>query len=167
MDATQKKTSLRMIPYGLYLLTAEASDGKIACSTINFVTQTSFEPPLIVAGVKNDSLAHSIIKDNGVFALNILGKDQKNEAYTFFKHVEPEGQTLGGLPFTRGKSGSPVFESCPAYIECELVDTVEKGDHSIFVGEVVNASVNKSPEGRIDEATLWMMDLGKKVYYGG
>jgi len=61
-DATQKKTSLRMTPCGLYLLTAETSDGKTACSTINFVTQTSFEPPLIVAGVKNDSLAHSIIK---------------------------------------------------------------------------------------------------------
>ena len=42
MDATVKKTTLRMIPYGLYVLTAESADGRVAAATINFVTQTSF-----------------------------------------------------------------------------------------------------------------------------
>ena len=44
---------------------------------------------------------------------------------------------------------------------------MEKGDHSLFVGEVVDAGVTKQPEGRADDATLWLKDLGEKVFYGG
>ena len=48
-----------------------------------------------------------------------------------------------------------------------MVDTIEKGDHSIFVGKVVNAGVHKVPAGRPDDATLTLRDLGEKVFYGG
>ncbi|HUC99284.1 MAG TPA: flavin reductase family protein, partial [Candidatus Polarisedimenticolaceae bacterium] len=65
MDKENKKTALRMIPYGLYVLTGEGKDGKIAASTVNWVTQTAFEPPLVVVGVKADSGAHAIIKQSG------------------------------------------------------------------------------------------------------
>ena len=44
---------------------------------------------------------------------------------------------------------------------------MEMGDHSIFVGKVVDAGVGKAPEGRADDATLWLKDLGDKVFYGG
>jgi len=48
-----------------------------------------------------------------------------------------------------------------------LVDTVERGDHSIFVGEVVDAGLTQEIGGRPDDATLWMKDLGEKTFYGG
>lgn len=83
MDADAKKTALRMIPYGIYVLTSESKDGKVAAATVNWVTQTAFQPPLVVVGVKADSGAHSIIKESKTFALNILGKDQKGQAFTF------------------------------------------------------------------------------------
>lgn len=41
MDADAKKTALRMIPYGLYVLTGEAGDGRVAAATVNWVTQAS------------------------------------------------------------------------------------------------------------------------------
>ena len=46
MDADQKKTALRMIPYGLYVLTAQDKNGARTAATVNWVTQASFEPPL-------------------------------------------------------------------------------------------------------------------------
>ena len=52
MDADAKKTALRMIPYGIYVLTAEGKDGKVAAATVNWVTQTAFAPPLVVVGVR-------------------------------------------------------------------------------------------------------------------
>ena len=167
MDANDKKTALRMIPYGLYILTAEAADGRVVASTVNWVTQTAFAPPLVVVGVKADSQTHSVIKETKAFALNILGKGQQSLAFTFFKPLEREGQTIGGEPFKAGETGSPVFENTPAFVECKLVETVEKGDHSVFIGEVVNAGVNKEPEGRADDAILWLKDLGENVFYGG
>ena len=46
MDEGAKKTALRMIPYGLYVLTAEDEDQNISAATVNGVTQASFKPPL-------------------------------------------------------------------------------------------------------------------------
>ena len=167
MDANVKKTVLRMIPYGLYILTAESNDGVVVASTVNWVTQASFEPPLVVVGVKADSHTHSVIKATERFALNVLGKSQQNLAFTFFKPLEREGQTIGGAPFSSGETGAPVFKDTPAFIECKLVETVEKGDHSVFIGEVINVGINKELEGRADEAILWLKDLGENVFYGG
>ncbi|HEX9787284.1 MAG TPA: flavin reductase family protein [Candidatus Binatia bacterium] len=167
MDAEAKKTALRMIPYGIYVLTSESKDGKVAASTVNWVTQTAFQPPLVVVGVKADSGAHAIIKDSRVFALNILGKDQKGQAFTFFKPLEREGNSIGGEPFRKGSLGAPILEKAPAFVECQLLDTIEKGDHSIFIGEVKDAGVALQPSGRPDDAILAMRDLGEKVFYGG
>jgi flavin reductase (DIM6/NTAB) family NADH-FMN oxidoreductase RutF len=167
MDDNQRKTALRMIPYGLYVLTAESKSGKVAAATVNWVTQASFNPPLVVVGVKADSLAHLAIKESRAFALNVLGKEQKDVAFTFFKPQEREETSIGGQPFQIGKTGSPIFENFPAFIECNLIETVEKGDHSVFVGEVVNAGVKKDPEGRADETVLWLKELGENIYYGG
>ena len=166
MDADAKKTALRMIPYGLYVLTAE-KDGEIAAATVNWVTQTAFEPPLVVVGVKADASAHDVIKKAGSFALNILGKGQQGPAFAFFKPVEKDGNKINGEAYSAGSTGAPVLESVPAYVECSLEQTVENGDHSIFVGKVVNAVVQKQLEGRADLATLHMADLGDKVFYGG
>jgi flavin reductase (DIM6/NTAB) family NADH-FMN oxidoreductase RutF len=167
MDAETKKTALRMIPYGIYVLTSENKDGKVAASTVNWVTQTAFQPPLVVVGVKADSGAHAIIKESRVFALNMLGKDQKGLAFTFFKPLERDGNTIGGEPFRKGSLGAPILEKAPAFVECQLVDTIEKGDHSIFVGEVKDAGVAVQSAGRPDDAILAMRDLGDKVFYGG
>lgn len=166
MDPNAKKTALRMIPYGLYVLTGRAGDA-VAAATVNWVTQVSFEPPLVVVGVKADSHAHEVIKKSKAFALNVLGKGQQKAAFAFFKPAELADGKISGEAFRDGVTGSPLLESTPAYVDCKLVDTVERGDHSVFVGEVVDAGVAKAPEGRADDATLWLKDLGEKTFYGG
>jgi flavin reductase (DIM6/NTAB) family NADH-FMN oxidoreductase RutF len=167
MDTNVKKTALRMIPYGLYVLTSESEAGAIAAATVTWVTQASFEPPLVVVAVKADSYIHGVIKEAKAFALNVLGKGQQSVAYNFFKSAAREGQEIGGEAFHAGKTGSPILESTPAFIECKLTDSVEIGDHSVFVGEVVDVGVAQEPEGRPDEATLWLKDLGDTIFYGG
>ena len=167
MDPDDKKTALRMIPYGLYVLTAQAPNGRIAAATVNWVTQVSFEPPLVVVGVKVGSGPHEVIKETGAFALNILGKEQQAAAYAFFKPITPAGQTIGGEPFRTGSTGAPILERAPGYIECSLAETVDGGDHAIFVGVVVDAGVARPPAGRPDDVTLTLRDLGENVFYGG
>ena len=48
-----------------------------------------------------------------------------------------------------------------------MVSFVEAGDHSLFVGEVMEAEFTEIPKGRADDATLWLKELGEKVFYGG
>lgn len=167
MDADAKKIALRMIPYGIYVLTAEDGKGGTAAATVNWVTQTSFDPPLVAVAVKADSGACGVVKTAGSFALNFLGKGQQGTAFTFFKPAQKEGDTLSGEPIAAGTTGAPVLTNAPACVECRVVDVVEKGDHHIVVGEVVEAKVATAPEGRADDASLHMRDLGDNVFYGG
>ncbi len=167
MDEHARKTALRMIPYGLYVLTAESSDGEIAAATVDWVTQTSFTPPLVVVGVKVGSGTHAVMSKSEAFALNILGKGQQGVAYAFFKPTKREGQSLNGEAFYKGSTGAPILTNVPAYVECKRVETVDIGDHSIFVGEVVDAGIAQVPAGRPDAMTLTLRDLGEKVFYGG
>ena len=55
MDEDKKKSTLRMIPYGLYVMTAKDGDDTVGAGTVNWVTQTSFDPTLVAIGVKVDS----------------------------------------------------------------------------------------------------------------
>lgn len=167
MDADARKTALRMIPYGIYVLTAEAADGSVAAATVNWVTQTSFAPPLVVVGVKVESGAYETVKAAGHFALNMLGKDQQGAAFAFFKPAERDGNAISGEPFHTGSSGAPILQNAAASVECKVAEIVARGDHHIVVGEVIDANVAKPPEGRPDEAILLMGELGDNVFYGG
>ncbi len=167
MNADAKKTALRMIPYGIFVLTADDGKGNISAATVNWVTQSAFAPPLVVIGIKSDSGAHGIIKNAKHFALNMLGKDQKGVAFTFFKPTEVTDGKLSGQAYHKGTTGVPLLDDAIAAVECKLVTVVEEGDHHVFVGEVVEAHVNKPPSGRPDAAILEMKDLGDNVFYGG
>ncbi|HEX8968032.1 MAG TPA: flavin reductase family protein, partial [Chloroflexota bacterium] len=108
MDEQTKKTALRRIPYGLFLLTARHGDD-IASGTVNWVTQTSFKPPMVAVGIKQDSHPYQVVRASGAFAINALGADQKDVAQTFFGTVTPEGDRLGPVSFSAGATGSPII----------------------------------------------------------
>ena len=167
MNADAKKTVLRMIPYGIYVLTAEDGAGNVAAATVNWVTQTAFAPPLVVVGVKTDSGAYKIVQSAKSFALNMLGKEHKSLAFTFFRPADVADGKLSGQPYRKGVTGAPLLIDAPGAVECRVTAVVEQGDHHIVVGEVVEAHVNRPPAGRPDAAILEMKDLGDNVFYGG
>ena len=83
MNSDHKKTALRMIPYGIYVLTSDDGKENISAATMNWVTQTAFALPLVVVGIKTDFGTYQTVKTAQAFALNMLGKDQKSLAFTF------------------------------------------------------------------------------------
>lgn len=159
MDPDAKKKALRMINYGLYVLTSKDGD-RVDAATVNWVTQASFAPPLVVVGVKKDSDSFQLVKNSRGFALNVLGADQKELAFAFFKHVEPEGNKIGPATFSvNPASGAPILAETPAWFACKVVDINEAGDHAVVIGEVVDAGVNADAE------PMFMREL--KLFYGG
>jgi len=167
MNPDHKKAVLRMIPYGIYVLTSDDGKGNISAATVNWVTQTAFAPPLLVVGVKTDSGTYQTVKAAQTFALNMLGKDQKTLAFTFFRPADVSEGKLSGQSFHKGSTGAPILIDVPGAIECRVVSIVEQGDHHIIVGEVIDAHLNKPLIGRPDSAILEMKDLGESVFYGG
>jgi flavin reductase (DIM6/NTAB) family NADH-FMN oxidoreductase RutF len=149
------------------VLTADDGAGNVAAATVNWVTQTAFSPPLIALGVKTDSGAYAVIKSTGKFALNMLGKDGKGLAFTFFKPAKLEDGKLSGQGFSKGQTGAPILDAAIGAVECTVKTIVEEGDHHIVIGEVIEAHLPKPIEGRPDAAILEMKDLGDTVFYGG
>ena len=167
MNADAKKAVLRMIPYGIYVLTADDGKGNVAAATVNWVTQTAFAPPLVVVGVKTDSGAYQVVKTAKAFALNMLGKEHKGLAFTFFKPASVADGKISGQAYRKGTTGAPLLEAAPGALECKVTSIVEQGDHHIVVGEVVEAHLPKPITGRPDAAILEMKELGDNVFYGG
>jgi flavin reductase (DIM6/NTAB) family NADH-FMN oxidoreductase RutF len=158
MDPAQKKKALRLLTYGLYVVTARSGDS-LAAATVTWLSQSSFHPALVMAGIQRKSSLHKIISTARAFAVHIPGKGQKALATRFFKTAETAADTLGGYRFESGVTGAPILADVPAWLECRVVEELRRGDHTIFVGEVVAAGVRR------DEPPLTLRDTG--LAYGG
>lgn len=167
MDNDAKKAVLRMIPYGIYVLTADDGHGNVAAATVNWVTQSAFAPPLVVVGIKADSGTYSIVKSAMKFALNMLGKNEKGLAFTFFKPAQLADGKLSGQSFKIGQTGAPILDAAIGAVECTVKSIFAEGDHHVVIGEVVEAHLPRPIDGRPDAAILEMKDLGETVFYGG
>ena len=81
------------------------------------------------------------------FALNILGKDHKGLAFTFFKPAKLEDGKLSGQEFHAGANGAPILDAAIAAVELSVRQIVELGDHHIVVAEVTEAYVKEPADG--------------------
>ncbi|WP_146553060.1 flavin reductase family protein [Rummeliibacillus sp. SL167] len=158
MDAKLKKSALRGITYGLYLVGTKDESG-LNAFVGNFLTQTSFEPPLVALAAKAGTRSQQQIASSGVFSVNVLESGQKDMVMAFFKSFETEDNKMAGFEFSTEETGCPIFKEALRYFECKVVDKIEKGDHFIYIGEVINAGVNREGE------PLAMKETG--FYYGG
>jgi flavin reductase (DIM6/NTAB) family NADH-FMN oxidoreductase RutF len=158
MDPNAKKQALRGITYGLYVVGSKDEEG-VNCFTGNWLTQTSFEPPMVALAVKADSRSREQIAKSGVFSVNVLEAGQKELATAFFRSVKPEGNRIGGYEFYTENTGCPILKEALRFFECKVVEKIEKGDHWIYVGEVVNAGVHREGE------PMTLKETG--FFYGG
>jgi flavin reductase (DIM6/NTAB) family NADH-FMN oxidoreductase RutF len=147
MDEEIKRQVLRKLPYGMYIMTA-SSAGTIAASTLTWLSQCSFHPPLVMIAIQVESRMHEAVETGGAIAVNILAQGQEKIAETFFRPVAPEANRLGGLPFVPGpETGAPLLTDLPAWFEARVTDAVRRGDHTVFVAEVVNAGLRDATAG--------------------
>jgi flavin reductase (DIM6/NTAB) family NADH-FMN oxidoreductase RutF len=158
MDPAIKKKALRMITYGLFVATARDDSGP-AAGTINWISQSSFTPPLIMVAIKADSALHRAIAASRKFIVHVVGKDQKELATAFFRGAELSGDRLNGYRVETRPDGIPLLVDPPAWFECRVVNDVRGGDHTVFVAEVIDAGV------RNDAEPLTLRDTG--FFYGG
>lgn len=154
LDEQAKKTMLRKIPHGLYI--CGVKDGEeVNGFTASWVMQASFQPPLVVNCVRHDSGSNAMIKSSQVFALSILEAGQKELAQKFFKPQRRVGNKFEDVEFYLGETGCPIITDTLGYVECRVVGSVEQGDHTVFVGEVIAAGVHHDGDPLLLESTGW------------
>ena len=141
MDKKSRKQALGMFSYGVYILTSKIKE-EYCGATVTWVSQASFEPPLISVCIKRDSASYKVVKERGEFMLHLLGEDQKDLAASFFKPTILENGLINGQKYQL-QDDLPLLMAVPAYIKCRVLDIVEKGDHPLFLAEVIDAVVNE------------------------
>ena len=154
IDLEAKKLLLRKIPHGLFICGVREGD-VVNGFTASWVTQGSFEPPLVVMAVRSQGTSHDIILRTRKFSLNVLRSDQKELAAVFFKPQAALGGRFEAAPFTMGELGLPILDDSIGGLECELVGDVRHGDHTVFVGEVKTAKLISDSESLNLASTGW------------
>jgi len=144
MNEKSRKTALRMLTYGAYVLTS-ASNEEICAATVTWVSQASFDPLMVSVCIKRESHTYDVLKKSNRFVLHLLSHEQKDFAASFFKSTECVGGLLNGQSF-RMVDGLPVLELPPAYLVCDVMDINERGDHPLFLAEVKDVVVNNEIE---------------------
>ena len=141
MDEKFKKQALRMFSYGIYVLTSKFEENYCA-ATVTWVSQASFEPPLVSVCIKRDSASYKVVKERGEFLLHILGEDQKDLAASFFKQTTLKNGFINEQEYQL-QDNLPLLISASAYLKCRVLEIMENGDHPLFLSEVINAVVQK------------------------
>ncbi len=137
LNPSTRKLVLKRFSYGLYIATT-AHGEVMAATTVTWVSQASFEPPLIMMAANVEGNFYELLEKSGQFALHLLRRDQDAMAAKFFKPAIVADGKLSGYDFTIGEqTGSPILTDAPAWLECVVTDTVVRGDHTIVVGEIV------------------------------
>jgi flavin reductase (DIM6/NTAB) family NADH-FMN oxidoreductase RutF len=160
MDTDIKKKVLRRIQYGMYVLTSKFGED-VGAGTINWLSQCSFNPPMVMVGLKKDSHLLEVVKQVRSFVVNVIGKNQKEMAASFFRPNQPVDMKMNGYSFQYSPAGGLILVDAPAWFECKITDSVDRGDHQVIVAEVTDCGMNPNQ----DEETILLRDTGWN--YGG
>jgi len=147
------------IPNALALIGSRAGDERNAM-TASWITQLSMDPVLIGVGIDNSAVTRRLIADGGSFTVNLWNAEDTRVFVKFSKPAADDGATLNGRPVRAATTGAPVFDEALAWIDCAVRHSLDLGSHTLFVGEVVDASI------RDDESRPASMN-DTRMKYGG
>ena len=140
MDANAKKQVLRTFTYGLYAISC-ANEGEVNIFTANWLTQISFDPPLVAVSIENTSKSLPMILRSRTFTINVLRAGGRELAGKLGKSAMQHPDKLADIGFDIGENGCPILHEALAWVACEVRHTTETGDSTLLVSEVVNVGM--------------------------
>ncbi len=141
MDLNVKKQVLRTFTYGLYAVSC-ADEGDVNIFTANWLTQASFDPPLLAISIENASKSLPMILHSRIFTVNVLRSGARELAGKLGKSAIQHPDKLAGIDFELGANGCPILHDALAWVACEVRRTTEAGDSTLIVAEVVDIGVH-------------------------
>jgi flavin reductase (DIM6/NTAB) family NADH-FMN oxidoreductase RutF len=140
MDSALKKQVLRTFTYGLYAVSC-ADEGEVNIFTANWLTQVSFDPPLLAVSVENISKSLPMILHSRLFTVNVLRSGERELAGQLGKSALQRPDKLAHIAFHLGANFCPILDNALAWVNCEVRHTVEAGDSTLIVAEVVDVGM--------------------------
>ena len=118
-----------------------ANDGNTSnAMTAAWVMRVSHDPPLVAISVGKRRFTHDIIKRGGCFCINILSDSQVNIAKKFGFSSGRKQDKLSDIAFDESNTGCAILPGICGYLDCELASMTDAGDHTLFIGKVIDYS---------------------------
>jgi ferric-chelate reductase [NAD(P)H] len=135
------------ISYGLYIVTSHL-EGKLNGQIVNTVLQVTSEPPRVAVIINKNNLTHEFISKSKVFGASVLDASTPMTLIGLFgfKSGRTEDK-LSKAQHILGGTGVPlVTEHALSVLEAKVIDEIDVGTHTLFVGDAINAEVLRSGE---------------------
>ncbi|MEM3766596.1 MAG: flavin reductase family protein, partial [Candidatus Bathyarchaeia archaeon] len=133
-------------PMHTVLVSCVGKEGNPNIITLAWAMPTSINPPLIAVSIAPGRHSHSLIEETGEFVVNIPTMDIL-KATLYCGRVSGRSHNkfkeTGLTPLPAKKVKPPIIKECIAHLECKLHSRFPTGDHTIFVGEVVEAYADR------------------------
>lgn len=106
--------------------------------TANAFLSVSLEPALVLVSIGQENDSHAIIMDSRRYAVSFLAAGQQQLSLHFAQRFKDPGQALQGVGWSPSPGGLPWLDGALGHLECEVHDTIEAQDHTLFLGRVLH-----------------------------
>ncbi len=147
MTRADLKKALQQLSYGLYVVGSSTKADRRVSILANWVSQVSFVPPLVAISIEHGSTMHEAILERRSFSVNVLPSGSPQMTRGFLKSHSTDTKSFNGWEFHLAGGGSPFLKDALSCFECTVQSATECGDHTLFVGEVVELEVHRNAPG--------------------
>lgn len=139
--------ALYLISYGLYLVGSKKGD-KINAQVANTVIQVCSEPVKLAVAINRNNYTHELITASKVFTVSILSKDTPLSFIGDFGFkCGRDVDKLKVVNYKLSPNNVPiVLDNTLAYFETRVINQVDVGTHTLFIGDMIDADIIKDGE---------------------
>lgn len=151
---TDFKSCLKAMPD--ILVSCRSKEGQDNALAVAYACNCSYDPPMVMVGIVPSRYSYHMIKDTGVFVVNLVTEALRKEYAYLGSHSGRDEDKLAVLGMKKGegiKVNAPLLLDCPVNIECTVVDSIKTGSHEMFIGKVEYIHANEeliNEKGSID-----------------
>jgi cob(II)yrinic acid a,c-diamide reductase len=137
------KAGMRQLP-GAVCVVGAAHEGARRGLTLTAVCSVSVDPPTLLVCVNRRASAHDLIARSGSFTVNQLSTEHVVEARVFSGECGIDGERrFAADRWDILRTGAPTLNNAVAVFDCRVIDRLLTKTHTVFVGLVVVARLNR------------------------
>ena len=139
--------------------------------TLAWAGTINSEPPMLSISIRKERFSHDIIKNSGVFGVNLVSSDLIKKCDYCGVKSGRDVDKFKELNLTKIKgelTGVPLIKDCPASLECKVKEVIELGSHDLFLAEILSVNVDESlfdEKGAIDMRKADLVAYNHGEYY--
>jgi flavin reductase (DIM6/NTAB) family NADH-FMN oxidoreductase RutF len=140
LDPAAFRTVVGHFPSGVTVMTTASGD-RLHGMTVSAFASVSLQPLLVLVSIERSTVMHRLVLESRRFAISILDERSEATARFFADNARLDGEEFRPGSYRLGTTGAPILGEAIASLEATISRTMEAGDHTIIVGEVVGLEI--------------------------